>query len=176
MITYGSDTNTLWEKNKNPNANNGRWFILNNTQIITAAHVVDKLGSQSRIVFFDGTTQTGTVLKIDSQNDLALVSFPQSLTQYSQINISGHKGEKKDKDYSLLIGQKRISIVLENYTSNKTFGAFKYSGLLSSITPVESWDSGSALLNNSWELVALLIGKQENQSYYIPISHSSIFD
>jgi hypothetical protein len=175
IINTSEDTKRIIWENIDPNQKNWKWFIIDKSQIITAAHVVWQINDTVEVILHNWEKIPAQVSKIDSNLDIALLTIntPHTETYTLLPNTTTNDVSLIDNAYYIIKNNKKQNIQLENFKSNKTINHISYTGLLVSKNMVNPWDSGSILLNKQNELFWILIGKDADYSYYTPVNKNT---
>ena len=143
----------------NGNKAYGSGLVLDNTHIISAAHMFETANSVS-VKFYDETTFPATVLKIDTEIDLALLEFSCLDKTFPKIDFTTKQsiqfGEEIVKfgnalNYGLSVDQGIISNPYKRIEIGETLRE-----LVQISIDICGGDSGGAVFNNKGQLIGII--------------------
>jgi hypothetical protein len=131
--------------------------------VLTCSHMFDQVRSPIVCVFSDGRQFAGTLIDRDPMNDLAAVRIQDPGIQPMAVNANEPSGMLMAGGFG---GDGRFVVVQGQIVSRRETpqGASSPSAIMSG--QVRPGDSGGAVVNMSRELVGIIWGARDNQTYF----------
>lgn len=176
IIPHGENTPAIFEENQKSEEKFWIGTIINSNQIITAAHVVWNLWDSVIIKLPDRKEIPAVVEQIDPINDIALISFSETLDfeikrikvwKIPQVSFS-------EKDYFFPQNIHLLDIKIANYFSTKSINKQEFSQLITIESPFITGESGTALFDKNNNIIAIAILADEKNTYFSQLQYSDI--
>lgn len=155
----------------------GTGTVIGDGLILTNAHVIKDGQNEISIKTYTGESYTGTLLSIDKEKDLALVSFESQAEGFTLSNVELYKGKP-----IMIVGQpaglpqwsfSEGTIGTPAFDYKDTKGG-SYTGIQTD-AQVIGGNSGGPLIDDRGELVGIVRAANNNFSFAIPMSDIEIF-
>jgi len=177
IILYKDDISkslSVWEEIEKINSISKWFFIRSDWIILTNKHAVSLDKSKIIVKTYSWEIYEANIIYLDKNTDLALIKINTNKS-FQVLDFVQNRWDINIWD-SVISIWKNISFWKISW-KNKVLDELKLKNLLETDLDLSSWDSGSALINNSWKVIAIntaISNYKQNMSFSIVLDRQII--